>query len=108
MNEREAHSIIELILASALALIVGAGGGYYVRKQQAEGAIGSAEEEARRIVEKAEAAGEARKKEAVLEAKEEIHQMRQSLDKDTKERKNELARQERRIQQKEENLDRKL
>ncbi len=89
-------------------MIVGAGGGYYVRRQQAEGAIGSAEEEARRIVEKAEAAGEARKKEAVLEAKEEIHQMRQNLDRDTKERKGELARQERRLQQKEENLDRKL
>ncbi len=107
-RKREAHNIFELVLASALALIVGAGGGYYVRKQQAEGAIGSAEEEARRIVEKAEAAGEARKKEAVLEAKEEIHQMRQSLEKDTKERKGELARQERRLQQKEENLDRKL
>ncbi len=104
----EAYIIIELILASALALIVGAGGGYYMRKSQAEGAIGSAEEEARRIVEKAEMAGEARKKEAVLEAKEEIHQMRQNLDKDMKERKGELARQERRIQQKEENLDRKL
>ena len=104
----EAYIIFELILASALALIVGAGGGYYVRRQQAEGAIGSAEEEARRIVEKAEAAGEARKKEAVLEAKEEIHQMRQNLDRDTKERKGELVRQERRLQQKEENLDRKL
>ena len=107
-EKEEAYIIIELLLASALALLVGAGGGYYMRKQQAEKQIGSAEEEARRIVEEAENRGEARKKEAVLEAKEEIHQLRQNLDRDTKERRSELARQERRIQQKEENLDRKL
>ena len=79
-----------------------------VRKRTAEAQIGSAEEEARRIVADAEEKGEARKKEAMLEAKEDIHRLRQELDKETKDRRNELQRQERRVVQKEENLDRKL
>ena len=44
----------------------------------------------------------------MLEAKEDIHRLRQELDRDTKDRRSELQRQERRIVQKEENLDRKL
>lgn len=102
------HIIVELSLAVILALIVGAGGGYMVRKQQAESRIGSAEEEAKRIVADAEAKGEAKKKEAMLEAKEEIQRQRQELDRDTKDRRSEIVRQERRLGQKEENLDRKL
>ena len=100
--------IVELSLAVILAVIVGAGGGYMARKQQAEGKIGSAEEEAKRIVADAESKGEAKKKEALLEAREEIQRQRQELDRDTKERRGEISRQERRLSQKEENLDRKL
>jgi ribonuclease Y len=79
-----------------------------MRKQTAESQIGSAEQEAIRIVAEAEQQGENRKKEAMLEAKEEIHRQRQELDRETKERRSELQRQERRVVQKEENLDRKL
>ena len=89
-------------------MILGVVGGYVARKRTAEAKIGSAEEEAKRIVEEAREKGNAEKKEAVLEAKEEIHRMRQELDKDTKERRGELARQEKRVVQKEENLDRKM
>ena len=78
------------------------------RKRSAEAQIGSAEDEARRIVYEARDKSNAEKKEAILEAKEEIHRMRQELDRDTKERRNELTRQERRVVQKEENLDKKL
>lgn len=91
-----------------MACLVGAGGGYWIRKQKSEAQIGSAEEEAKRIVAEAEKRGEARKKEVLLEAKEDIHRLRQDLDRDTKERHNEFLRQERRLVQKEENLDRKL
>ncbi len=91
-----------------MAVLVGAGGGYYLRKTQGEAQIGSAEEEAKRIVAEAEAKGEAKKKEALAEAKEDIHRLRQELDRDTKERKSEMARQDRRLAQKEENLDHKL
>ena len=95
--------IVELLLAIILALVVGLGAGYWMRKRSAESQIGSAEAEARRIVTEAEKQIETKKKEATLEAKEEIHRMRQELDRDTKDRRNELSRQERRLVQKEEN-----
>ena len=79
-----------------------------MRKQAAEKQIGSAEEEARRIVKVAESKGEAAKKEKLLEAKEDVHRLRQELDRETRDRRNELQRQERRLVSKEENLDRKL
>jgi len=97
-----------LILAVIVAVIVGAGAGYMMRKRAAEAQIGSAEEQARKIVADAEEKGETRKKEALLEAKEEIHRLRSDLEKDTKERRNELSRQERTVSQKEDKLDRKL
>ena len=100
--------IIETVLAGILAAVIGVGAGYFVRKSSAEKAIGSAEEEAKRIVARAEEQGEAKKKEALLEAKEDIQRQRQELDHDTRERRGELQRQERRVVQKEENLDRKI
>lgn len=57
------------------------------------------------MVDEAEKIGEAKKKEALLEAKEDIHKLRLELDKETKERRVELQRIERRLVQKEENLD---
>ena len=100
--------IIDTVFAGTLAAVIGAGAGYFVRKSSAEKAIGSAEEEAKRIVARAEEQGEAKKKEALLEAKEDIQRQRQELDHDTRERRGELQRQERRVVQKEENLDRKI
>ena len=79
-----------------------------MRKQAAEKQIGSAEEEAKRIIRAAESKGEAAKKEKLLEAKEDVHRLRQELDRETRDRRNELQRQERRLVSKEENLDRKL
>lgn len=100
--------IIETVVTMVSSLIVGGVGGYFVRKRAAETAIGSAEVEARRIIKDAEVSGETKKKEAIADAKEEIHRMRAELERETKERKGELQRQEKRMLQKEENLDRKL
>ena len=100
--------IVTIILAVIVAVILGAGVGYLLRKRAAEAQIGSAEEQAKKIVADAEEKGETKKKEALLEAKEEIHRLRADLEKDTKERRNELSRQERTVAQKEEKLDRKL
>ncbi len=100
--------IVTIILAVIVAVILGAGAGYLLRKRAAEAQIGSAEEQAKKIVADAEEKGETKKKEALLEAKEEIHRLRADLEKDTKERRNELSRQERTVAQKEEKLDRKL
>ena len=97
-----------MILAAVVALAVGGAGGYMMRKQAAEKQIGSAEEEAKRIIRAAESKGEAAKKEKLLEAKEDVHRLRQELDRETRDRRNELQRQERRLVSKEENLDRKL
>jgi len=77
------------------------------RKKIAENEIGSAEAEAKEIIQRATKEGENKKRELLLEAKEENHKARQEADKEIKERRSELSRQERRIQQKEENLDKK-
>ena len=78
------------------------------RRKSAEAAIGSAEDEARRILSDAMKNAESKKKEVLLEAKDEIHQLRQETEKDLRERRSEVQRQEHRLQQKEETLDRKI
>ena len=78
------------------------------RKKVAEKEIGSAEEEARRIINEAIKGGESKKREMLLEAKEEIHKSRTESEKEIKERRAEVQKQERRLQQKEEALDKKI
>ena len=78
------------------------------RKKTAEFTIGSAEQEAKRIVSEAIKNAEAKKKEAVLEGKDEIHRLRNESEKELNDRRKEVQRQERRIQQKEETLDKKI
>ena len=82
--------------------------GYYFRKNIAEAKIATAEVAAKKILAEANQAGQAKKKEALLEAKEEMHKLRSELDREVKERRNELQRLERRLVQKEENLDKKI
>lgn len=99
--------IIEIVIAIITGLI-GVSIGYVVRKKTAEAKIISAEVAAEKILEDAKRTGETIHKEAVVEAKEDIHKLRHELDKETRERRSELQRLERRLQQKEENLDRKI
>ncbi|MCI8915902.1 MAG: DUF3552 domain-containing protein, partial [Oscillospiraceae bacterium] len=82
--------------------------GYQRRKAAAEREIGSAEEEARRIINDAIKSAENKKREATVEAKEEILKARSEFDKEVKDRRGEIQRQENRLNSKEENLDRKL
>ncbi len=70
--------------------------------------IGSAEERARTIIDDAVKTAEAKKREAMLEVKEESIKTKNELDKEIKDRRAEIQRNERRIVQKEENLDKKL
>ncbi len=100
--------IILSVVLALLGLAIGVLAGWIVRKNMAEKAIGSAEEESKRIIENAISASEAKKRESVLAAKEEIMQIRNEVEKETKERRNELQRLERRLVQKEETLDRKM
>ncbi len=81
--------------------------GIRYRKRNAEKEIGSAEEEAKRIINESIKSAENKKREMLVEAKEEIHKERTEFDREVKASRNELQKQERRLQQKEENLDRK-
>ena len=97
-----------IVAALVVGGVVGVFTGIKIRKSTAEKEIGSAEEEAKRIVSEAIKTGEAKKKEAVLEGKDEVHKFRTESEKEISERRKEVQRQERRVQQKEESLDRKL
>ncbi|MBO5504713.1 MAG: ribonuclease Y [Lachnospiraceae bacterium] len=77
------------------------------RKKQAEQKIGNAEEKARAIIDEALTTAEAKKREALLEVKEESIRSKNELDKEIRDRRNEVQRNERRVQQKEEAIDRK-
>lgn len=99
------------IVAAAVALVIAVVAfllGIAYRKKKYEHAIGSAEDEARRIVSEAMKTAETKKRESILEAKDEIHKIRTESDRELRERRSEVQRQEHRLQQKEESLDRKI
>lgn len=100
--------VITAVVALALGGVIAFKLGVSYRRKVAEAELGSAEDEAKRIVSDAIRTAESRKKESLVEAKDEIHRMRTETEKELKERRVEVQRQERRIQQKEETLDRKL
>ena len=103
----ELLDIILIVVAAVVGLGIGIGLGIVIRKGVAEREIQSAEQEATRIINEAIRSGESRKKEMLLEAKDEIHRSRTEHEKEVKERRAELTKQERRLQQKEETLDKK-
>ena len=77
------------------------------RKNVAEAKLGKAEDKAREIIDEALKAAEAKKRETLLEAKEEAMKTKNEIDKEVKDRRNELQRMEKRVLSREENLDRK-
>lgn len=76
-----------------VALAGGFAGGFLYRKKVSEKEISSAEEEGRRIVNEAIRNAESKKKEALLEAKEEILKSRTDYEKEEKSRRADLQRQ---------------
>ncbi len=100
--------ILLSVIGAAVVLIIAAFFiGVSYRKKTAERKIGSAEAEAENIKKVAAAEAQRAKKEALIEAKDELHRLRTEQERELKERRNEVSHQERRLQQKEENLDRK-
>lgn len=95
------------ILAGVVCLGLGSGIGYLYRKNIAEKKIGRAEETVVRLIEDAQKKAEAIRKETVLEAKEEVHKLRSEFDKESKDRRNEQSRIEKRLLAREEALDKK-
>ena len=100
-------AIVLIAVAALVGIAIGFISGITYRKKVAEREIGSAETEATRIINEAIRSGESRKKEMLLEAKDEIHKSRTEYEKEVKERRTELSKQERRLEQKETTLDKK-
>ena len=101
-------SVIITIVVGLAALLIGLLVGYILRKSIGEKTIGNAETKARNMLLDAEKNAESIKKEIVLEAKEEAQRQRNSADKEIRERRNEISKAERRLNQKEDSIDRKL
>ena len=102
--------ILTVVLVLVAAAVAGALGFYLGgenRKRTAEAKIGSAEAEAKRIVNDAIKAAEQKRKETIIEAKDEAFKLKSDADKEIKDRRAEITRQERRIDQKEEALDKR-
>mgnify|MGYP002587577977 FL=1 len=99
--------IMSSVIAAVIFAVVGVFVGYKCRVGKNSKTIAEAETEATQIINDAIKSAEAKKREALFEAKEEIHKERTEYEQEVKERRAELSKQERRLQQKEENLDRK-
>ncbi len=103
---------MQIVIAVVITLIVTAVLTYFIttayHKNVANAKIGNAEDRAREIIDEAVKTAETKKREAMLEAKEESIRVKNDLDKEVKERRAEIQRSERRVVQKEENLDKKL
>ena len=102
----------QVIIACVISVIITAIVVWFIssayQKNAANSKIGNAEEKAREIIDEAVKSAEDKKRESMLEIKEESIKAKNELDKEIKERRNEIQRNERRIVQKEENLDKKM
>ena len=100
-----------VIAVAAVSVIVAAVVSHFVTvsnlRKNAESKIGNAESRAREIIDDAVKTAEAKKKESLLEIKEESIKTKNELEKETKERRAELQRYEKRVLSKEESLDKK-
>ena len=95
------------IVASVVVAFIAWTAAIAYRTKTYESKIGSAEEKSREIIDEALKTAETKKREALLEAKEESLKTKNELEKETRERRAELQRYERRVLSKEENLDKK-
>ena len=100
--------IVYAVIGLAVGLIGGAIAGFFYRKKSAEKVIGSAEQEAARLVEEGRKEGENVKNQMLLEAKDVILKDKNDAERELKERRAEVSRVERRIAQREEVLDKKI
>ncbi|MCM1112298.1 MAG: ribonuclease Y [Muribaculum sp.] len=98
--------VVALVCILVTALITNKVTVSYLKKSAAN-TIGNAEEKAREIIDEALKTAETKKRESLLEIKEETIRTKNELDKEIKERRSEVQRDERRVQQKESNIDKK-
>ena len=99
--------VAKLVIVALAGIIAGAVIGIIVRKKMAESKLDSAEDYSRKIILEASKQAETIRKEAQLQAKDKLYQMKLDFEEETRSRRKELQGQERRLFQKEEALDRK-
>lgn len=96
--------VISFIVVSAISIYAG----YLFRRHIAEKKVQDAESKVKQILEQAQKEAQDRRREADLEAKDLLYRMRQDFDRQTQDRRQEIANAEKRLSQKEENIDRRL
>ena len=103
--------VVVTVLVAAAAFLVGAFIFWQMSKSKTqkdyESKLGRAEDRARTIIDDALKAAESKKRETLLEAKEESIRVKNELEKETRDRRNELQKYENRVLQKEETVDKK-
>lgn len=102
------HIIIAVVITAVVAILLTYVASNAHFKKVSDEKIGSAEDRARAIIDEAVKAAETKKREALLEVKEESIKTKNEFDKEIKDRRSEIQRNERRVEQKEFNLDKKL
>ena len=100
-------AVISVVVALIIAIPVTIAVTSSQQKKKDAKTVGTAEDKAREIIDEALKTAESKKREGLLEVKEESIRTKNELDKEIKERRAEVQRYERRIQQKEENIDKK-
>ena len=100
--------VVPVVITLVIAIPVSALVAVSYRKKVVEAKLGNADEKAREIIDEALKTAEAKKRESLLEVKEESIRTKNELDKEIKERRAEAQRYERRVQQKEENIEMQL
>ena len=99
--------VIAVIVTLIISIPISAAAASAYRKKVVESKIGNAEDKAREIIDEALKTAETKKRESLLEVKEESIRTKNELDKEINERRAEAQRYERRVQQKEDNIDKK-
>lgn len=102
--------IVPIIVGVLCAIIFGVLGfvlGGEHRRKTSEKEIGSATQQATKIINNALTEAEATKKARLIEAKDEIHKLRHDADKEIREKRSEVQKQENRLNQREEYLDKR-
>ena len=103
-----AQIIIAVVITAVVAILLTYVASNAHFKKVSDEKIGSAEDRARAIIDEAVKSAETKKREALLEVKEESIKTKNELDKEIKDRRSEIQRNERRVEKKEANLDKKL
>jgi len=99
--------LLTIVISIVMASIAGLAG-YVFRKYVAEKKIQDAETQAGHILEQARKEAQDKRREVELEAKDLLYRIRQDFERETKDRRQEISNMEKRLTQKEENIDRRL